>query len=233
MPRAVFLQHAPFEGPARLGPLLRDRGYAVEVVPVFEGGPLPDLRTADLVVATGGPMSVNDEDDLAWIAPEKRALREAIGARVPTLGICLGAQLIASSLGAAVRSNDEREVGWFGVHAVRAEPLAEAVAAPARVLHWHGERWDVPVGARLLASSEACETQAFAIDDHVLGLQFHLEMDRDAAAALVEHCPDDLAPGAFVQSAGDILGADADFEAAATTLPRVIDHWMKGWSQDG
>ena len=232
MPHAVFLQHVPFEGPAKLGSLLEARGYTIDVVPVFERPDVPDLRAADLVVATGGPMSVNDEDELPWLAPEKRALREAIEARVPTLGICLGSQLIASALGAAVRSNDEREVGWFGVHAVRAEPLAEAVASPERVLHWHGERWDVPVGARLLASSEGCDHQAFAIDDHVLGLQYHLEMDRGAAAALVENCPDDLAPGPWVQPAEDILDAVEDFAAAHTALERTIDCWMEAW-EDG
>lgn len=230
MARAVVLQHVPFEGPARLEPLLRERGYETHVVPVYDGVALPAPRDADLLVVMGGPMSVNDTDTLAWLEPEMRAVREAIEAGTPTLGICLGAQLIAACLGAAVRPHETREIGWFGVHAVRDEPLAAALSAPPRVMHWHGERWELPTGARLLVSSLACDHQAFAIGDHVLGLQYHLEMDRPAVQALIDNCPEDLAPGAHVDTPAEILDTKQCFEPCHAAMAQAFDVWVEGWT---
>ena len=233
MDRVLCLQHVPFEGPALLTGLLADYGLTVEVHPVFERPELPDPRDFRLVVATGGPMSVHDHDRHGWLAAEKRWLREAIAARVPVLGICLGSQLIAAALGAAVRPNGEREVGWFPVTAAFDDPLTAALCMAPRVLHWHGERWDLPAGARRLAGSEACDHQAFAIGDRVLGLQFHLEMDRPAVAALIENCPEDLEPGPWVQTADSMLDADPDFAASRSALARVFDLWSAPWRGEG
>lgn len=233
MDRVLCLQHVPFEGPARLRDVFADHGLSIEVHPVHERPDLPDPRDFRMVVATGGPMSVNDHDAHPWLAAEKRWLREAIATRVPVLGICLGSQLIAAALGAAVRPNGEREVGWFPLQAAVDDPLTAALCMPPRVLHWHGERWDLPAGARLLAGSAACDHQAFAIGDRVLGLQFHLEMDRPASQALIENCPDDLAPGTWVQSAEAMLDAATDFDAAYSALVRVFDVWSASWRGEG
>lgn len=226
MKSALVLQHVPFEGPGRLDPVLTARGYDVQVVPVHEGIEDLDPRAADLLVVMGGPMSVNDEASLPWLAPEKRAVREAIESGVPTLGVCLGSQIIASCLGAAVRSRDELEVGWYPVHAVRDEPLAKALAEPPRVMHWHGEQWDLPTGARLLVSSEGCDHQAFAIDDHVLGVQYHLEMEPEGVKELIHHCPEDLAPGPWVDTIDQLLQTRACFEASHAALETVVDEWI-------
>jgi len=226
MKTAFVLQHVPFEGPGRLGPSLRSRGYDVRVLPVFESSEWPELRTADLVVVMGGPMSVDDEASHPWLEPEKRAVREAIDSGVPTLGVCLGSQIIASCLGAAVRPHHEREVGWYPVHAVRDESLAKALAEPSRVLHWHGDRWELPTGARLLVASEGCDHQAFAIDDHVLGVQYHLEMEPDGVKELIHHCPEDLAPGPWVDTVDQLLDTRSCFDAAHKALEAVLEDWI-------
>jgi len=228
VPRALCLQHVPFEGPARLAPLLRERGFEVVVVPVFEGGDLPTLGAGDVVVVTGGPMSVNDVEDHPWLDDEIQWIGAALDTGQPVLGICLGSQLIARALGAGVAPNAEREIGWFGVEPVGDEPLARALTAPPRVLHWHGDRWELPRGARLLVRSEGCDHQAFAVGAAVLGIQYHLEMDHAAVAALVENCPDDLAPGRWVQSAPEIL--DADLESSHAALEVVVEEWSRSWS---
>src|SRR5690606_30657296 len=106
-------QHVPFEGLGSMGPWLVRRKAEITFTRFFESPSLPDLSGMDLVIAMGGPMSVNDEAALPWLVHEKSFLRAAIGQGVPVLGICLGAQLIASALGAQVYPGPHREIGWF------------------------------------------------------------------------------------------------------------------------
>ena len=135
----------------------------------------PHLDYAALIFL-GGPMSVND--DLPYLRREMEIIREAIGRLQPVLGICLGAQLIAKALGAKVYANAQKEIGWFDLHftpAAAADPLFSGLKTET-VFHWHGETFDLPSGADLLASSELCRNQAFRVNSHVYGLQFHLEV---------------------------------------------------------
>jgi GMP synthase-like glutamine amidotransferase len=223
--RVRVLQHVPFEGPAALEPALRAAGHDVAVTRLDAGEPLPALAAFDWLVAMGGPMSVHDEAAYSWLAPEKRLVRAAVESGRRVLGVCLGAQLIAASLGAAVTRNPEREIGWFPVErAPDAErsPLGRALPARFPAFHWHGETFALPPGAVRLAASTACAEQGFAIGERVLALQFHLETTREAAAALVEHCADELAPGRWVQDAGAILAPDAPFAAAQAVLHALL-----------
>ena len=145
-------------------------------------------------------MSVNDEGELDWLRPEKQLVREAVARGIPVLGVCLGAQLIASALGAPVYPGTAREIGWFPVHGV--PDVAPAFQLPPEhvAFHWHGETFDLPPGAVRLAGSAACENQAFQIGRHVIALQFHLETTPAGVDALIEHCRDELVPGPYVQT---------------------------------
>lgn len=219
------LQHVPFEGLGAIDPWLVQRGARLSWTRLHEAGRFPDLADFDLLIALGGPMSVNDEDRLPWLAAEKRFVAQAIAAGRAVLGICLGAQLIASAAGAKVYPNREREIGWHPV--VRApatgeSPWRDALPARLEAFHWHGETFDLPAGASHLARSEACEHQAFALGDRVLGLQFHLETTADGARALVEHCPGDLAPGPFVEGAARMLAEPARFARAHAALDPLL-----------
>jgi GMP synthase-like glutamine amidotransferase len=199
--RVHVFQHVPFEGLGSIGAWLDERRATVGCTRFFAGDKVPPLNRVDLLITMGGPMSVNDEQDLPWLKEEKQAIRDAIASDVSVLGVCLGAQLIASALGSRVYANPVREIGWFPVRAV--EPPARGAfrfPAEALVFHWHGETFDVPPGAVRLAGSEACENQAFQLKHNVLGLQFHLETTPDAAGALLDHCRGDLAAGPYVQS---------------------------------
>jgi GMP synthase-like glutamine amidotransferase len=226
--RVHTLQHVPFEGLGSIQSWLESRSAEVGVTRLFEEARFPDLREVDGVVVLGGPMSVNDEDLHPWLAAEKRFIAEAIAASKGVLGICLGAQLIASALGAKVFANPEREIGWFPV-----EPVPEAARSafaslfevPREVFHWHGETFELPPGAAWLARSDACEHQAFSIGERVLGLQFHLETTAASARALIENCPGDLAPGRWVQSGRQILGKDASFRRIHRVMASVLDRW--------
>lgn len=218
------LQHDPFEGIGNIAGWLDRRGAKVTTTRFFESDPLPDLDGIDLIIAMGGPMSVNDEESLPWLVAEKAFLREAIDRGIAVLGICLGAQLIASACGARVYPGLQREIGWFPIEAVKCGLDAFPFPDNAKVLHWHGETFDLPAGAVHLARSAACEHQAFQIGKRVLGLQFHPEVTPASLATMLEHSREDLVGGAFVQTEMDIIGVDAeDFANLASMTSRILD----------
>lgn len=218
-------QHVPYEGLGALESWFARRQAEVNVTRFFDDAELP-TTDPDVLVVLGGPLSVNDEGRYPWLSVEKQYLRRAIEARVRVFGICLGAQLIASALGARVRPNKTREIGWLDVEGTGASPMFER-ARQYPVFQWHGETFDLPNGATLLATSEACTHQAYAIGATVLGLQFHLEMTAPGAALLVDRCRDELVPGPFVQSEAELLGVDADvFAQSHALLDQVLEHWM-------
>lgn len=202
------LQHVPFEGLGSMEPWLLARGARITYTRFFKETALPPLDDLDLLIAMGGPMSVNDEARLPWLRAEKQFLAQAIASGIPTLGICLGAQLIASALGAPVTKNPLPEIGWFPLEPVSSStPPPVAIPAAVPVFHWHGETFALPPGAVSFARSVACAQQAFHLGGYVVGLQFHLETTAATAEALLQHCADELTPGTFVQSAEEIRSA--------------------------
>lgn len=223
--RALFLQHVPFEGPGSIEAWLASRAAALGVTRLFANEPLPPLEDVDFVIAGGGPMSVNDEADLPWLRAEKQFIREAIERGTPVLGICLGAQLIASSLGARVHANPVREIGWFPVHATPVPDGCFRFPSQCTVFHWHGETFDLPEGAVRLARSEACANQAFQIGRRAIGLQFHLETTPQSAASLIENSRHEMTPGLFVQTEADLAAVPAGrYPAINALMEQVLDY---------
>lgn len=216
--RVHVLQHVPFEGPGRIGDWLEARGARVGWTRLFAGDPLPAPDGIDLLVAMGGPMSANDEATLPWLKDEKRLIREVIVRDLPVLGVCLGAQLIASALGARVYRSPVAEIGWFPVRGVATPDWAFRFPPEFPAFHWHGETFDLPDGAVRLARSDACEHQAFQVKRHVIGLQFHLETTVEGVDALVEHCGDDLVEGSHIQTSDELKSAPAARYAAMHAL---------------
>lgn len=217
--RAHYLQHEPQEGLGSIAPWLHARGCEIRSTMLHEGEMLPDLAGFDLLFIMGGGMSVNDEERLPWLRAEKDFIRRAIDANKRILGVCLGAQLIASALGARVYSNTEKEIGWHEIRAVTTNnPEAFRLPASCGAFHWHGETFDLPPGAVLLAESDACRNQAFQIRRNIIGLQFHLETTPDTARQLISSGRCDLAPGKFVQSEEAILSTPAEEYARLNSL---------------
>jgi GMP synthase-like glutamine amidotransferase len=205
--RAHYLQHVAFEGLGCIDGWLRTAGYEVGCTRLFAGERLPALEEIDLLVVMGGPMSVNDEADYPWLVEEKAFVRQAIAAEMPVLGICLGAQLMASAMGARVYPHAVKEIGWFPVQGVTLSGEGFRFPETVAVFHWHGETFDLPEGALHLARSEACVNQAFQIGRRAIGLQFHIETTPASAEAIATHCRDELVPAATVQSGETILAA--------------------------
>lgn len=227
--RAHYFQHVPFEGLGSIQGWLETAGYTVTATRFFEPWTLPALEKIDLLVVMGGPMSVNDTNQFGWLAEEKRFIHDAVKAGKATLGICLGAQLIASALGARVYPNPAKEIGWFPIRGV-ASPHPSAFRFPpaAEVFHWHGETFDLPAGAELLASSAACANQAFQLGRAVIGLQFHLETTPASARSIVTHCRDELQPARYIQSEAEILAAPTERYQAINALMAEVLAFLTG-----
>ncbi len=175
-PVAIF-RHAPPEGPGYFATYLDHHRIPWRLIGVDAGEAVPaDPRAFSGLVFMGGPMSVND--DIPWIAPILKLIRDSVAADVPVLGHCLGGQLISKSLGGTVSRNPLKEIGWGDVSVVDT-PVAEqwfGHAAPAFTsFHWHGETFTLPPGAVRVLTNPYCENQAFALGPH-LGMQCHIEM---------------------------------------------------------
>ena len=220
------LQHVPFEGLGSIEAWLRHRGAHVTYTRFFESTHLPALADIDFIIALGGPMSVNDEEQLPWLREEKRFVADAIASNKAVLGICLGSQLIASALGSRIYPGAEKEIGWFPVFAEPAMPGTFVFPASAEVFHWHGETFDLPAGAVHLASSAACRNQAFQIGARVIGLQFHLETTAESAEAIISNCAHELLPQRFIQTESTLRSVPAANYAGINALMTMILEYL-------
>ena len=224
--RILHLQHVPFEGLGTMESYFIDRGHQLSSTHFYLGNPLPSVAEFDWLIVMGGPMGVYDEIEFPWLKAEKSFIRASIDSGKIVLGICLGAQLIASAQGARVFKNPYREIGWFPIERkIDAKDTAMADVFPDRLeaFHWHGDTFDTPVGAKLLASSEACRNQGFVLDSRVIGLQFHLETTLESAAALIHNCGVDLDGSKYVQSAAEILSDKSRF----LRINEIMNSWLE------
>ena len=204
--RMAVLQHVEFEGPAAVADWAAGRGFPLRVFHLYRDTTLPLLSDFDMLTVMGGPMSANDEARLGWLGPEIALVREAIATDKTVLGICLGAQIIAKALGARVYSGSAKEIGWFPVQrTMGSHPLFDGLPDSFTPLHWHGQTFDLPDGAKLLAKSKITATQAFAVGQRVLGLQFHMEATEESVRALLKGAAHEIGYGVFEQQPGTIL----------------------------
>jgi GMP synthase (glutamine-hydrolysing) len=181
MAKLLVCQHVPFEILGTLNPLFKSSGFRIRYV---NFGRQPDAKPSldgyQGLVILGGPMNANQVRDHPHLKTEVHLVEDAVERGMPVLGICLGAQLIAKTLGAEVTPNRKKEIGWYEVSLARgakADPLFTHFREKEKVFQWHGDTFGVPRGAVHLASSPACSNQAFRFRDNVYGLQFHLEVD--------------------------------------------------------
>jgi GMP synthase-like glutamine amidotransferase len=224
MSRILAFRHVPFEGMGLIELALEAHQIHFDYADLYDHpSPPADPSEYDALIFMGGPMSVND--DLPYLRREEEYIRQAIGRGVPVLGVCLGSQLIAHALGAEVRRNAVKEIGWFEVElteAGRNDPVFEAFRSIEPVFHWHGETFDLPPGAELLASSERCRNQAFRLGAAVYGMQFHLEI---TPAMIADWCVED-------ENCGDIreLGATPDPYAHAPRMEQLAAAAFGRWA---
>lgn len=231
--RILVLQHIACEHPGVFSEVMRDRGVEQVPVELDENEPLPDWREFDAVLAMGGPMGAVDDAEHPWLPPEKRLVREAVDGGRPFLGVCLGVQLLAAALDAPVYPAERPEVGLLPVELTsegRDDPLFAGVEEPLVSLQWHGDTFDLPDGAALLARSPLVPNQAFRAGERAYGVQFHLEVTGEMAREWAD-------VPAYQRSLAETLGEDegaafiADVERRADELHpaarRLFANWLE------
>lgn len=226
MRECVAIRHLAFEDLGFFERVLADEGYAVRYVdaPRATPGDIENLDP-DLLIVLGGPIGANDETDYPFLASELRLLENRLAAKRATLGICLGAQLMARTLGARVAPAERGEIGWLPLTlsgAGRNSPLKHFDTAP--VFHWHGDVFELPRGAESLASTPDCAHQAFALGRNLLGLQFHPEVTpRGLESWYVGHYR------ALQGTAPDVHRLRVDAKRHGTTLERNGERFLRDW----
>ena len=203
MSEVVVFQHDPFEDLGFFAEVLEKQHAAYRVVRLFHDEmPEENWEQVKALIILGGPMNVDDESSFPILRWEKRIIRAAIDEAVPILGICLGAQLIATTLGAAVFHGAVKEIGWSPISIT---PMAKSIPYSATcprtptVFQWHGDGFELPSAAILLASSQHYRTQAFRLGKTIYGLQFHLEVTPRMIERWLDERTKDLALAPYVQ----------------------------------
>ena len=225
--QACVVRHVAFEDLGTFAPLLAAHGFDLSVMDAGVDDLYEPILRSDLVVVLGGPIGVYEEDTYPFLVDERRALEQRLREGLPTLGICLGAQLMAAALGARVYPGPQKEIGWAPVSltpAGAASCLSKLEAQP--VLHWHGDTFDLPSGAERLASTSLYENQAFSLGPNVLAVQFHPELDaRRFEQWLIGHAGELAEAGVDVAQFRATVrqGGDALRSAATSSL----GHWLE------
>ncbi len=224
--RVHYLQHVPYEGLAWIEHWVNARNYPISVTRFYQDEALPALSSLDSLIVMGGLMGANDETEYPWLTREKQYIESAMQAGKIVIGICLGAQLIASVLGARVYRNEYAEIGWFPVRfseTVRSQEYFPFLPPELTVFHWHEDTFDLPAGAVPLGASVGCPTQGFLYGDRILGLQFHLESTPESVRELIVNSRNELAPGKYMQPPEAILSAESTFRPGNRIMAAMLD----------
>jgi GMP synthase (glutamine-hydrolysing) len=190
-----IIKHAEIEGPGLIEQCLEEKKLPYEIVALHLGMALPDPEAVGPIVLMGGPMNVYEEERYPFLNREDLFIKEAIQRGKPVLGICLGSQLIAKALGARVFKAPRKEIGWYDVSLTgegSTDPLFRAFPKSFPVFQWHEDTFDIPRGAKLLATSDAVPHQAFRYAENAYGLQFHLEVTEVMIREWVDSCEEEL-----------------------------------------
>lgn len=225
--RIHYLQHVPFENPASIIDWVRKKGHRLTGTHLYKHEAVPAMDQFDWLIIMGGPMNVYEEESYPWLHYEKRFIKEAIDNRKAVLGICLGAQLITDVLGGRVTKNPEREIGWlpvtFNDEAFKS-PLFKSFPRTPYVFQWHSDTFStLGEGVGCIASSEACNHQAFIYAERVVGFQFHMESTGASISSLISQCADEMTDGAYVQSEKQIRAGMGFLQTANQLMEDFLD----------
>lgn len=222
--KALAIIHVDFERPAMIGEYLENIGYTVKIINAEK---IAEYREEnyDTLIVMGGPMNIYDYDIYSWLKDEKEFIKQAIDGGKKVLGVCLGAQLIADVMGEKVYKNTEKEIGWFDIKKVSKNKILEGTKESLKVLHWHGDMFDIPLKAERIYESIACKNQGFVYDGRVLGLQFHLEMSKESIVKIIKNCSDELVDGKWIQKAEEIEKmAEDNLKICKKNLNQILDN---------
>jgi GMP synthase (glutamine-hydrolysing) len=219
--------HVPFEGPGIIADWMRKQGHKLQYTRFYKGDELPEASEVDMLIIMGGPMDVFDYHVHPWMGDEIEWVREFVHSGKPVLGICLGAQIIATALGEEVYPGPHREIGWHNLQffpALGDFKIFKDLPTTRKVFHWHGDTFNIPEGATRIAASQAFPNQGFIFELKVVALQFHLELTPDSLKELVENCRDELVDGPHIQREKEILSEQKYFKPNQELLFQFLDY---------
>ena len=224
--KIVTLLHAEFEQPGYAQLWAEQNDFEIEAIHSWKNPVYPNPTKVDRLLIMGGPMGVYEALEYPWMLDEIRFIRAVIDAGKKVLGICLGSQLVSAAMGAKVYPNHCKEIGWFEIlwnEAAYKHPLTYGVSSHSRVFHYHGDTFDLPENAVLLASSKACKHQAYALGNNVLALQFHMEVNSELLGDMLFH-GEELVSDAYVQSEKKIWDGIYDVMQNHTDLASLLEN---------
>jgi GMP synthase-like glutamine amidotransferase len=198
-----YLQHVPFENLGNIQKWAENRNYSITKTLLYKDPKYPPLSDFDWLIIMGGSMNVNEEKRYSWLVEEKIFIRKAIDAGKIVLGICFGAQLIADILGGKVYKGIHKEIGWFEVNLTDEginSPIFEGIPEKFTAFHWHGDTFNLPQQTLRTVQNQLYANQAFNYRDHVICLQFHLEMNKECIKLLIENCGNELIDEKYIQT---------------------------------
>ncbi|GGO03208.1 type 1 glutamine amidotransferase [Saccharibacillus kuerlensis] len=224
----ILLKHFDFDDPTVFTDWAGREGHCLTVVnPTCESLDLSLLDTTDLLIVGGAPMGVYEEERYDWLLPEKIFVKKAVDRKIKVFGICFGAQMLAELLGGRVYPHSLKEIGWQTIRR-SAEPHPALAGLPEsfRSLQWHGDTFDLPPGALLLAESEHCTHQAYAWGEHVLAVQFHLETSQACLNTMMDVWAHDLQrEDASVQPAEEIVRESGRTVESFAMLQNILNRF--------
>lgn len=226
---AVIFVHEAKEDSALFGSILQERGFTLDNIYRFERDAIHDAVEADLLLVMGGTMGVYEADLFPFLHNEIRVLEERLTLDRPTLGICLGAQLMARALGGGVHKGSQgKEIGWHEITIPKAGQDHPVRHLEGMMFHWHGDTFDLPEHATLLGSSRLYEHQAFRYGEHTLGLQCHPEVTAEQLEGWYEGFAGDY-DGENVSQALEKLKSDTAQYCAALNIRsrRFFEEWLE------
>lgn len=210
----LFIKHIDIEGPGTMLEYINTKAIQYKIIDLSLGDNLPSHPNEyEAIVILGGPMNVFEEDKHNYLKDEDIFIKEALKERVPMLGLCLGAQLIAKATGAKVKKSPGKEIGWFKVSLTNdglKDSIFNGLEKEIEVFQWHGDTFEIPDNGLHLASSSACDNQAFKYNSNVYGFQFHLEVTKNMVKEWLDAYSEEiLSMGDKVNKEGIIERANA------------------------
>ena len=230
--QALVIQHVNLEGPGLLTLLLEGAGWHLDVRQMDEPRTrLPEeIDLYKALIILGGPMNVYEEEKYPYLSKLDFLIKQAIAAQKPVLGICLGGQLMAKALGARVRKNDVKEIGWYPVQLTsmgRQDAIFNGLPPEFMVFQWHEDTFELPVNATLLAQGNTCLNQTFVYGKNAYGFQFHLEVTPQMISTWVEAYADDLTEFSGKEALRRFLTESLSYQTKLNEIgTRVFTNWV-------